>query len=224
MPVALLITPGKGRLTLAIHRGDSRIWNGRLFADDPRHQPRLRRRNQLVGRAVLAVVRPLEGEAALDEHAVHFLHVEGVADVGDGLLVVKVLAREDIHGEVVELGEGMEGDVALGDDDEAGDAGVGGVGGLVLEHVRAADFGHANGGGVSVQDLLDEHPVAELAGVTTGTIDDQVGPNTRETPYKRPCEVASCFRSGNSRYTSSDTFRQARHAPDLAWPDSACAG
>ena len=100
---------------------------------------------------------------------------KAVADVLNGELVVEVLAREDVHREVVELGEGVDGDVALGDHDDAGDAGVRGVGGLVLEHVRAADFGHADGGGVVIHHLLDEDAVGKLAGVATGSVDDQVG-------------------------------------------------
>ena len=184
------------------------VGQGWLFADDASLQPRLGGGDQFIGRAVLAVVRPFEREAALHQHAVHLLHVEGVADVLDGLLVVEVLAREDVHREVVQLGEGVDGDVALGDDDQARDAGIGGVGGLVLEHVRAADFGHANGGGIIVQHLLDEDAVCELAGITTGAIDDQVGSeharisSTMRNSAHLWANDASCFRSGNSRYTS----------------------
>ncbi len=76
--------------------------------------------------------------------------------------------------------------MALRDDHEAGDAGIGGVGGLILEHVRAADFGHANGVGIGIEDLLDENAVGKLTGVTTGTIDDQVGSEQLTAPSKRP--------------------------------------
>src|SRR6185312_5899845 len=119
--------------------------------------------------------RPFEREAALHQHPIHLLHVERGADVLDGLLMVKVLAREDVHREVIQLREGVDSDVALGDDDQARDAGIGGVWRLVLEHVGAADFGHADRGGVVVQDLLDEDTICELASVTTGTVDNQVG-------------------------------------------------
>ena len=52
------------------------VGQGWLFADDASLQAGLGGGDQLIGRAVLAVVRPFEREAALHEHAVHLLHVE----------------------------------------------------------------------------------------------------------------------------------------------------
>src|SRR5262249_54005528 len=44
-----------------------------------------------------------------------------------------------------------------------------------LEHVRAADLGHADGGGVVIHHLLDEDAVGKLTGVATRTVNDEMG-------------------------------------------------
>ncbi len=106
-----------------------------------------------------AVMWAVKAEAALQEDAIHFLDFQGVFDIADGGLVVEVTTREDVHREVVEGGEGVDGDMAFSDDDEARDAGVFRVGSLILEHVWPADFGHADGAWVIVQNLLDEDSV-----------------------------------------------------------------
>ncbi len=98
--------------------------------------------------------------------------------------------------------------MAFGDDDQARDAGIGGIGSLVLEHVGAADFGHADCGGIVIQHLLDEDAICELAGITTGAIDDKVGSeherisSTMRNSAHLWANDASCLRSGSSRCTN----------------------
>jgi hypothetical protein len=63
-----------------------------------------------------------ELQAAGQDLGAHLSQEELISDVVDGPAGIKSLAGEDVDPDVAVFGEGMDGDVALGDKDEAGDA------------------------------------------------------------------------------------------------------
>src|SRR5579883_2385706 len=183
--------------TSAIHLA----WDSRFFADNAGFEAGIGGGDQFIRRAEAAVMWSTEREAALHQHAVHLFDIKRLFDVFDGQLVVEVLAREDVHREIVEFREGMDGDMAFGDHDDAGDARVRRIRSLILEHIGAADFGHADGGGVIIHHLLDEYAVGKFPGVTTRAVNNQVG-SEHVTLLLMRGSPASCFRSGNRRCTN----------------------
>ena len=98
--------------------------------------------------------------------------------------MIEGLAREDVDVNVVALREGVDADVALGDDHEAGDAVVGGFGAVVFEDFRFGDPGHSQGGRVFVEEGSQAVGVPHHGVVAAETVDDQVHPAAEPPPIK----------------------------------------
>ena len=139
----------------------------------------------------LGGVGPLE--APFQEPGFDSPEAEEGAGVGDGLLVVEGLAGEDVDVHIVPGREGVDADVAFGDDDEAGDAVVLGVGAVVFQDLGGGDFGHAQAGWVFVQEGPQAGGVPHHGVVAAETVDNQVHSVCQLPPYG-----GGRFRAGNA--------------------------
>ena len=125
----------------------------------------------------LVGVRPFQ--ATVQEPGFYALQIEQGTDVGQRLLVVKGLAGENVNVHVVPPGEGVNADVAFGDDDETGNAAVIGVGAVVFQHFRLGYPGHAKIGRVLVQKRPQPGSVPHHAGIAAESVNNQVHPASR---------------------------------------------
>ena len=86
----------------------------------------------------------------------------------------KSLHEKDVDVEVALIREGVDADVALGDDYEPGDSPVvGNLAGVGVD-LWCGDLGHANHVGVLVEKAEDERLVAEFGGVGPVAVDGEM--------------------------------------------------
>ena len=90
------------------------------------------------------------------------------------LLGVKLFTGEDIDIDVGTLGEGVDADMALRDEDKTGNTPILGFGADVFGNLWGRDLCHPNLRGISIEELVDEVYVLHFLGIATVAIDDQV--------------------------------------------------
>ena len=91
-------------------------------------------------------------QAALKHVHLPPVQQEALFDILYGLGGVEGLAGEDVHPDVAAVGKGMGGDMALGDEDEAGDAPVLGFAAYVSAYMGRRDLGHPDLFGIAIQE------------------------------------------------------------------------
>ena len=117
-------------------------------------------------------VQPLQ--AAIKDPGFDLTQAEQGAGVGESLLVVERLAGENVDVDVVPMREGVDADVAFGDDDEAGDAAVVGTRTVVFQDLGFGDFGHAEIVRILVQEGPEPFGVPHHVGVAAEPVDYEV--------------------------------------------------
>src|SRR4030042_3557428 len=113
-------------------------------------------------------------QAALKHVHLPLVEQEALFDILDGLGGVEALAGEDVHPDVAAVGKGMDRDMALGDEDEAGDAPVLGFAAYVSAYMGRRDLGHPYLRGAGVQERAHEVFVGQLLRVTTVSVNGNV--------------------------------------------------
>src|SRR5439155_6469806 len=126
------------------------------------------------GRGAIDVLRELR--ATVEDVALDLGHPERAPEVVPREVGVERLAGEDVHRHVALVGERVDADVALGDQNETRQAPVLGLQAAVLEHVGRHDLRHADACGEFFQDPVDEVQVRQLVLVTPVPIEHEVRP------------------------------------------------
>src|SRR3972149_5628120 len=91
-------------------------------------------------------------EPAGQDARLHVRQAEMLLHVGHGALSIETLAREDVDPDEPAFREGVDGDMALSDEDESGDAPVLGPAALVPVNMRRRDLGHPDLLRVAIQE------------------------------------------------------------------------
>ena len=113
-------------------------------------------------------------EAALELVDARARERERIHDLVDRRDLVEALAGEDVHPDLAVLREGVDGDVALRDEDEARDSPVFRLHPRVLKDVRHRYLRHPDFVRVAVEKVADQLKIAELRGVSAEPIDRNV--------------------------------------------------
>ena len=104
---------------------------------------------------------------------------EQFGDIGHRLIVVEVFAGKDIQAEVAPLGEGVNADVAFGDEHEAGYPPIFRHLAVILEDVRGHDLGHVDQVRAVIQEFIYEVQVRQLLITASIAIQSQMQSEAR---------------------------------------------
>src|SRR3990170_1661255 len=177
-------------------------------ADGARYGQALAHRN---GRGLGNAVRVLQ--AALEGADVGAGQAKLGDDSVDGVFDREAFAGEDVDPDVAAVWEGVDGDVALGDEDEAGDAPVLGLGADVAVDEGGRDLRHADLARVGLEKRANQRFITQAPPVPAETVDGHVHGSPLSSCPAIAGDGPASASGGETGLLPIDPPSKARHPP-----------